>query len=157
MISSSIHFLASSNSQQGYDIKLTNGEFDVPMNALMLRLKTPDISKALSDADYSNHLIEQSPPVQLVGMLLSPLKKLFNHKNYGPRYDNVVATPQESPDNLNGTAAMTEHGGISPPNSHDLAASANALSGSQSGVKEEEISTDDETNLFIKVEESFEL
>ena len=108
------------------------------LDAIMLRLKAPGREEPLSDVSYSNYLIEQSPSCQMLGMLLSPLRKLFNEKDYGPRYKNITttlnellatrnleeasssvpATREEPPENIQG-----QHERMSSPNTTNIGAS----------------------------------
>ena len=73
-------------------MKIKEGE---GLEAILLRLKAPGKEEPLSDVRYSNYLVEQSPSCQLLCMLFSPLKMLFNEKDYGASYENIAATLSE--------------------------------------------------------------
>jgi len=121
----------------GYDVKLNKGKFGP--EAFLLHLRNPD-NLNLSDVNYSNYLLEQSSSsIQFLDRLMSPIKKLFNKKDYGHPYN----TEQSE---YAGDTALHEHGGTSSPNSNNVAAAANAPVVKSEVVKEEP-STDDEGPL----------
>lgn len=149
------HYQFSRQNIQGYNVKLNKGKFG--LESFLLRLNFAANSEALSDVDYSKHLLKQSPSVLLLAMLLNPMKKLFNEKNYGPRYSALTTQIEQSEQ----SAAVHEHGGTSSPNSNDVSATANPVNSEvkeeASPVKEEELSTDDdEADLFDQVDESLQ-
>lgn len=132
----------------GYCIKLKDGEFG--LDAFWLHLQNP-LDKLLSDVEYSKHLVMQAPSTRMLLVLLSPMKKVFNEKDYGILYNSLAAQQGNQSEEVTDGTAMNEHGGSSPSNSGKVAASNVVV---KAEVKEEELSTDDEENLFDEVEES---
>lgn len=130
----------------GYCIKLKDGEFG--LDACWLHLQNP-LDSSLSEVEYSKHLVMQSPSTRMLLVLLNPMKKVFNVKDYGILYNSLAAQQDNQSEVPDGTA-MNEHGGSSPSNSGKVAASNVVV---KAEVKEE-LSTDDEENLFDEVEES---
>jgi len=139
---------------QGYDVKLKKGEFGP--EAFLLSLRNPENSQVLSDANYSNHLLGRSSSVKILPILLEPMRKLFNEKNYGSPYKVIVSHRQEIL-----PIATLEHGGImsrnSPNSKNNCVASDTDHDSSvvKTEVKDEKTSTDDEAKLFDLVERSF--
>jgi len=136
-------------------VKLNKGEFGP--EAFSLHLKNENF-EVLSDVNYATHLLGRSSSVEFLHVLLEPMKKLFNAKDYGFPY-NVMASQQQEqlPESAGGTATH-EHGGASSPNSNNNDVGSDAAHASsvvKIEVKEEEPSTDDEAGLFDAIEESF--
>ena len=122
-------------------MKLNKGEFGP--EAFSLRLKNENF-EVLSDVNYATHLLGRSSSVEFLHVLLEPMKKLFNGKDYGSPY-NVMASQQQEqlPESAGGTATH-EHGGASSPNSNNNdvdSDAAHASSGAKTEVKEDEPST----------------
>ena len=132
----------------GYCIKLKDGEFG--LDAFWLHLQNP-LDKLLSEVEYSKHLFMQSPSsTRMLLVLLNPMKKVFNEKDYGILYNSLAAQQGNQSEEVTHGTAMNEHGGSSPSNSCQVAASNVVV---KAEVKEE-LSADDEENLFDEVEES---
>ena len=131
----------------GYCIKLKDGEFG--LDACWLHLQNP-LDSSLSEVEYSKHLVMQSPSTRMLLVLLNPMKKVFNVKDYGILYNSLAAQQGNQSEEVTDGTAMNEHGGSSPSNSGQVAASNVVV---KAEVKEE-LSTDDEENLFDEVEES---
>jgi len=132
----------------GYCIKLKDGEFG--LDAFWLHLQNSRDKELLSEVEYSKHLVMQSPSTRMLLVLLSPMKKVFNEKDYGILYNSLAAQQGNQSEEVTDGTAMNEHGGSSPSNSGQVAASNVVV---KAEVKEE-LSTDDEENLFDEVEES---
>jgi hypothetical protein len=125
----------------GYGLKLEKREFDYTFS---LRLRSPNSADLLSAFDYSNYLLETSPSVPLLIMILSPMKGLFGDKQYGPRYDEMI--PEHEKCEL-----LRDKEPGSPVSSIATDAVEN-LPAVKLEVKED--STDDEAALFDRVDES---
>ena len=155
---------------KGYDLKVSNKEFG--LESALLRLRSPDEGDFLTDVDYAQHLLEQSLSVPLLLILLSPLKDVFNEMNYGRAYrveesentsNNAAdAATNDASEDVQVTEEVHDHGGTSSPNSNKAGHnSANDVSVDVQ-VKEEELvaedmSTDDENDLFHRVEGGIDL
>ena len=155
---------------KGYDLKVSNKEFGI--ESALLRLRSPDEGDFLTDVDYTQHLLQQSLSVQLLLILLSPLKDVFNEMNYGRAYrveesentahNSADAAANDASEDVQVTEEVHDHGGTSSPNSNKAAHdSANDVSVDVQ-VKEEELvaedmSTDDENDLFHRVEGGIDL
>lgn len=117
---------------EGYDLKVEKKELDC--SSFSLRLRSPSIFDLLSAVDYSNHLLSLSPSVPLLNKLLHPMKRIFNGKQYGPRYDELLI-----PETGNNEYGRTS--GDSDP----------------TVVKLEEIASHEESALFEQVDKSIAL
>ncbi len=120
----------------GYDLKLEKKEFDY--NAFLLRLRSPGSSNLLTAFDYSNYLMASSPSVALFTTLLLPMKSLFNSKQYGPCFDEMV----------HGHDVLSESSGVVEISDSPAANLDDEV---------EEIANDQETALFDQVEQSIAL
>ena len=111
-------------------------EFDY--NAFLLRLRSPGSSNLLTAFDYSNYLMASSPSVALFTTLLLPMKSLFNSKQYGPCFDEMV----------HGHDVLSESSGVVEISDSPAANLDDEV---------EEIANDQETALFDQVEQSIAL
>ena len=124
---------------------LNKGEFGP--EAFLLCIRNPDTSEHLSRTNYSAHLLRRSFSAQLLCLLLSPIRELFNEKDYG------ATLQQEQLSDSVGDAGAHEHGGTGPtvsPNSNNDApsnAGNSATSLVKVEVKEEE--TEDESDEHV--------
>ena len=125
---------------------LNKGEFGP--EAFLLCIRNPDTSEHLSSANYSAHLLRRSFSVQLLCLLLSPIRELFNEKDYG------ATLQQEQLSASVGDAGAHEHGGtgrptVSPNSNNDAPSNAGNSATSLVKVEVKEEETEDESDEHV--------
>ena len=121
------------------------------LEALSLHLQNPVNKELLSEVEYSRHLVKESPSTRMLLLLLNPMKKIFNVKDYGILYNSLAAQQGNQSEDVTDGTAMDEHGGSSPSNSGKVAASNVVV---KAEVKGEETDEDEEANFFDEIEKS---
>lgn len=66
----------------GYEMRVNKQCNDFGLDAFQLLIREPTTSNALSERDYTKHLIQQATSVRWLVALLQPLKSLFREKQY---------------------------------------------------------------------------
>lgn len=134
-------------------MKFKKGEFGP--EAFMLSVKNRD-GYLLSDTDYAQYLLDGSSSVRFLCKLMAPLQRIFSTKDYGSLY-NIHALQaahsraQDVGNLLNDLEDDKTHDDENENDPSSRGSNENMLK-----AKEEDVSTDDENNLFNDVEGSLE-